>query len=333
MTDKTARGVKAVADVLRGSDEFVVATHVLPDGDGVGALLALGLGLTKLGSRVSMVLDDDTTVPSKYSFLPGAQAIRRSSDAEVKSPGYVFVAVDCADANRLGSAAKVAAQAKKTVNIDHHPGNSFEADVNLVDEEAAASCTLVRAILNELGVEFDKDIATCLYAGIVTDTGRFQYANTTRETLEMAAELLGYGLSPHRIFQEVYENSSFENLKLLGDVLGRAEYIREVGLVYGVIRASDFTVAGVEIEETEYFIDYLRQVTGARVIALAKELDDNSLRVSMRSKGEVDVGKLARAFGGGGHRQAAAFTSTEKADAVLQRLIVALDQAHNAVTN
>ena len=299
----------ATVDALRSADQVTLACHVNPDGDALGSLLATHLGLKKMNVRSTPTWGSTPAkVPFAYTWIPGAQDLVQPADAPV-SP--VFLALDCGAADRLGDLEGPARAAERLINVDHHPGNEDFGHLNVVVPDASSTAELVAALLQDLGVELDRDIATCLYTGIVTDTGRFQYANSRPSTLRLAADLLEYGVPAPDIAQEVFESSPFAYLKLVGHVLERAVLHPQASFVYSWITRSDLEESGIDRDETEKVIDLVRSTRDADVAAIFKEQEDGRWRVSMRSKGDVSVGALARARGGGGHELAAGFTAPD----------------------
>jgi phosphoesterase RecJ-like protein len=281
---------------------------VNPDGDALGSLLAASLGLRRLGiETLASWGEEPLHVPSGYAFLPGIESLVEPS--KISDPD-VFVALDCGARDRLGVLEEVAERAPHLVNVDHHPGNENFGTLNLVVPTASSTAELVALLLEDLGVELDRSLATCLYVGLVTDTGRFQYANSSPATLRMAAELLGHGVPATEIAREVFESAPFGYLKLVGRVLERAELVPEQRFVYSYVLTSDLTDTGVALDETDKLIDLLRATRDADVAALLKEQPSGDYRVSLRSKGP-SVGAIARAKGGGGHELAAGFTAPD----------------------
>jgi phosphoesterase RecJ-like protein len=306
---------------LKDAEEIALACHVNPDGDALGSLLAASLGLQRLGKKTYPTWGTPgLSVPYSYTFLPGVDSIVDPSELpEVDT----FLAVDCGAADRLGDLEEQACSAATLINIDHHPGNEGFGTHNLVVTTVSSTAELVARLLQDLGVEIDRDIATCLYTGVVTDTGRFQYSNSTPETLRLAADLLERGIDAQAVAHEVFESSPFNFLKLIGRVLDRAVLIEEEAFVYSWFTREDLNATGVPIDETEKLIDLIRQTRAARVAAMFKENDEGSYRVSLRSKGPESVGAIARALGGGGHELAAGFTADSVAQGVadIRRLL------------
>ena len=311
----------AALEVLRDADEVVLACHVNPDGDALGSLLAASLGLRQLGKKTYPTWGTPgLTVPNSYAFLPGSESIVDPQDLPLVK---TFVALDCGAADRLGELEKYGKDAEVLVNVDHHPGNEDYGTQNLVKTTVSSTAELVARLLQDLGVELDNDIATCLYTGVVTDTGRFQFSNSSPDTLRLAADLLELGVDAQAVAQEVFESSPFNFLKLTGRVLDRATLIEEDSFVYSWFTRQDLKDTGVAVDETEKLIDLVRQTGAATVAAMFKETGDGQFRVSLRSKGPTSVGAIARELGGGGHELAAGITvkSVEKGVEDIRRLL------------
>jgi bifunctional oligoribonuclease and PAP phosphatase NrnA len=295
--------------LISSSRSVLVMGHQFPDGDAIGSVLALSIMLKRAGHEVDATWPEPFDMPEKYGFLPGAELLCEPSDAH--GPHDLSIALDCANAGRLEELAETAL-AGPLINVDHHPDNSAFGTVNLVDPSAAATSQIVFSAAGAWGLTIDADAAVCLYTGMVTDTGRFQFSNTTGETLRVAGELIELGVKPHRVFQEVYQSDSLAYLRLSGDILCRSVYDEELGLIYGFLSQKDLAAFGVRMNETEDLIDNLRALRGHRVAALFKELQDGTIRVSLRSRLDVDIGTVARRLGGGGHRVAAGYTSEKR---------------------
>jgi bifunctional oligoribonuclease and PAP phosphatase NrnA len=307
---KTTTDLHTVADAIRANDRFVVAAHENPDGDAVGSMLATTLSLQTLGKDVVMYLSGTAATPGEYGFLDLSE-LRRELPADLSE--RVLIAVDCANERRIGPESAPVEGAKLVINIDHHHDNSSFGDVNLIVPEASSTSEIVRDVLAELDVPLTPEIAAALYVGLVTDTGRFQYTNTTPKSLRLAAELVEAGADVHGIFRHVYETVQFAKLKLLARALERAQLFEGGRLVVSYLLKDDFGDVGAEEPYSEGIIDYLRAVEGSEMVALIREPPRNegpARRISLRSShDEVDVSAIARASGGGGHRQAAGFSS------------------------
>jgi bifunctional oligoribonuclease and PAP phosphatase NrnA len=307
---QTTSDLLAVADALRAHDRFLVATHENPDGDALGSLLATTLALRQLGKDALMYLAGDAPLPREYAFMPFDDLVRR---LPVDIGERVLVAVDCAKADRIEPDPLAISRAKLTIDIDHHHDNSRFGEVNLVVADASSTGEVMRDVFRELGVTITPEIAEALYIALVTDTGRFQYANTTPKAHLLAKELLEAGADVHAVFQQVYESVEFAKLKLLARALERAQVLEGGRIVVSHLLRTDFAEVGAPGSYSEGIIDYLRAVEGSELAVLIREPpqnEDPGKRVSLRSSvDELDVSAIARMSGGGGHRQAAGFSS------------------------
>jgi phosphoesterase RecJ-like protein len=315
----TQTDLHAVVDALREHDRFLVVTHENPDGDALGSMLAATLGLRSLGKDAVMFLAGDTPLPGEYAFLP-LDDLRRTPPDDAGE--RVVFALDCANASRLGPAPGLLERATFVLDVDHHHDNTRFGAVNLIVPDASSTAEIVRDLLAELGVPLTPEIAEALYVALVTDTGRFQYANTTPKALRLAAELVEAGADVHGIFRQVYETVQFAKLKLLARALDHARLFEGGRLVVSYLLRSDFADAGAEEPYSEGIIDYLRAVEGSEMVALVREPPRDggpAHRVSLRSsRDEVDVSAIARKAGGGGHRQAAGFSHEGTLDEVIE---------------
>jgi bifunctional oligoribonuclease and PAP phosphatase NrnA len=302
--------LQAVADALRSHDRFLLVTHENPDGDALGSLLATKLALDSLGKDSEMYLYGDAPLPREYAFM-SLRGLRRELPDDASE--RVLVALDCANESRMGPAPQLLEQAPLTLDIDHHHDNSCFGDVNLVVGDASSTAEVLRDVFAELDVELTPEIAEALYIAVVTDTGRFQYTNTTPKALRLAADLVEAGADVHRVFQGVYESVEFAKLKLLARALERAQVYEGGRLVVSHLLRDDFTELSAAEAYSEGIIDYLRAVEGAEMAALIREpprREGPVRRVSLRaSNDELDVSAIARKSDGGGHRQAAGFSS------------------------
>ena len=300
----------AAADALGPHERFLVTTHETPDGDALGSMLAMKLGLEQLGKDAIMYLTGEVPLPREYQFMELDDVIRGTPPPDAGE--RVLVAVDCAKQERLGADSTLVEGACLTVNIDHHHDNTLFGDVNLVVATASSTGEILRDVFSELGVRLTPEVAEALYIALVTDTGRFQYTNTTPKALRLAAELVEAGADLHRIFRDVYESVEFAKLKLLARALDHAQVFDGGRLVVAYLVKQDFAEVGAAEPYSEGIIDYLRAVEGADMAVLIREppSKDGIRKASLRSSVEgLDVSAIARKAGGGGHRQAAGFSS------------------------
>jgi bifunctional oligoribonuclease and PAP phosphatase NrnA len=321
-TTTPAADLAAVAGAIRGHARFLVTTHENPDGDALGSLLASKLALEQLGKDVVMYLGGEAPLPAEYAFMPLDDLRRRLPD---DAGERLLLAVDCANESRLGPDPEVLVSAPIVVNVDHHHDNTRFGNVNLVVPEASSTGEVLRDVFRELDVELTSELAEALYIALVTDTGRFQYRNTTSKALRLAAELVDAGADVHRVFEGVYESVQFAKLKLLARALERAQIYEGGRLVVSYLLRTDFHEVGAAEPYSEGIIDYLRAVEGADMAALIREPPRDTgptHRVSLRaSSDEIDVSAIARASGaGGGHRQAAGFSSDAPVEEIVEFL-------------
>jgi phosphoesterase RecJ-like protein len=312
--------LKAIADAVRQHERFLVVTHENPDGDALGSLLAATLALRRLGKDADMYLPGRTPLPGEYGFMPLDDLTREPpGDATER----VLFAVDCAKKERIGDDA-APARAPLVLNVDHHHDNTRFGDLNLIVADASSTGEILRDLFAELGVELTPELAEPLYIAIVTDTGRFQYANTTPKALRLAAELVEAGADIHAVFQQVYESVEFAKLKLLARALDRAEVLEGGRIVVSHLLRTDFGEVGASEPYSEGIIDYLRAVEGAELAVLIREqLNDDApaYKGSLRSSiDELDVSAVARRFGGGGHRQAAGFSTDLPLEEIVEQI-------------
>ena len=316
-----AAQLEQAAAAIDGASSLALACHVDPDGDALGSLLAMLHLCRRAGKQVVASWPAPFRVAPHYSYLPGVELAVHPS----RFPGQpdVMVVFDCGSLGRLEELAGPAGEARKLVVVDHHASNDNYGTINLVDPGAAASAVMVRRLAATLGWPLDRDAAMCLYTGIVTDTGRFQYANTTPEVFALAEELSRFDLPIAQMSRQLFEEHRFAYLQLAAAVLARAELDRGRRFIAAWVTADDLARFDVELDETEGLIDLVRRAAEADVSCVLKETPTGT-RVSLRSVSATDVGAIATAFGGGGHRAAAGFQSSRPVPEVLAAVRSAL---------
>lgn len=310
-----------IARALRENNRFAILSHVRPDGDALGSQLALALSLTKLGKEVRVWNEDGML--QKYSFLPKSELL-------LKPPATpedfdVLVALDTAIQNRMGTAFNAVGSARICVNIDHHPSNPRYGDLVYIDPTAPATGQILFELLKAGDFPIDAAIAENLFVAISTDTGSFQYSNTTARTFEIAAELVRHGVDVGRVSQQLYENYPRRRVELLRELLRTMRF--EAGGRVASFSLSLKTAAdlGVMPEDNEGLIDHLRAIEGVIVAVFFEELAEAKVRVSMRSKDPaVDVCAICQKFGGGGHTLAAGARVRGTLAEVEQRVLEAI---------
>src|SRR5437763_716825 len=298
----TRFSVEEIGQILRDRQRFAVLGHVRPDGDALGSQLALALSLQQLGKEVRVWNEDGML--EKYSFLPRAELLTKPPSTPEDFD--VAIALDTAIQNRLGTALAAIRSSKIWINIDHHPSNPGYGDVVHINSSAPATAEIVFHLIKSQGLPFNRDIAENLYAAISTDTGSFQYPQTSAHTFEIAAELIRTGLDVGRLSQQLYENYPRRRLELLRELLRTMRFERGGRVASFSLSVRTAAELGVLPEDNEGLIDHLRAIRGVIVAVFFEELTDGKVRVSMRSKSEkTDVCAICQKFGGGGHTLAA----------------------------
>jgi bifunctional oligoribonuclease and PAP phosphatase NrnA len=313
MTDSTSsHDLDQVVAALSAANRVLVATHENPDGDAIGSTSAAALALRGLGKQVRTYLHEDSSIPHEVSFLDTDGLERRIDPASLA--GWTLLAVDCGNERRLGPEHRQLREAAaQVIDIDHHHDNSRFGDVNLVIGSASSTAQILASVFDGLGVELTPQIAEALYVGLVTDTGRFQYRTTSPDALRLGARLLEAGADVHKVFERVFESMQFGKLLLLGRVITNTVSYQDGRVLISHVTRDDLRLAGGDEATTEGLIDNLRAVEGVEVAGLIREqlpLPDGTItanRVSLRSRGAIDVSQVARKAAGGGHKQAAGF--------------------------
>jgi len=294
--------------ILLDAKQITIACHMNPDPDAIGSMLGLANYLRGRGKEVVCSFGNDPfELPRWAHDLPGGDQIVPPKNV-AKAP-EVLVTCDAASLDRLGSLVGRVDKAATVIWIDHHMSNDVTSTVSLVDPHASSTCEMVHRLITAMGGPLDPAIATCLYAGLVTDTGRFQYQAVTPATLRLAADLREQDFEHTRIVQSLYDDNSVPYLHVLGAAMQRATYEPEADLVWTYLTRADLENGKVHPAEMDDLIDVLRTARESDVAALIKQQQDGRFKVSMRSRGAHDVSKVAQSYGGGGHRLASGFTS------------------------
>ena len=292
------------AAAIGESRSIVLACHVNPDGDALGSMLGLALALIPLGKDLVCLSQDG--VPDILRFLPGVERIATATDV----PAFdLALVVDSGELARVGETVQpLVARARRIVDIDHHVTAGAFGDIRVLDAHAASTAEIVYALLQTLDVPITSDIATCLFTGIITDTGSFRFQNVTPNTLRVAAKLLEAGAPPAHISENVFDNRTFAATRLLGLALSALSQTPDGQVVWTHITAQNFRTLGATDQDTEGVVNYVRGVRGAEVGILFREMEGGSIRVSLRARESVNVAEVAARFGGGGHRMASGCT-------------------------
>ena len=295
--------VEEIIEVLRKAPKVALFSHVSPDGDCIGSMLAMGLALEKLGKEVFFYNPDK--VPGNLRFLPAAARISR----ELPNPlPQTWVFVDCTDLQRVHLALSQIPSETMVLNLDHHISNQFFGDLNWVDAQACACGELAVTLITQLGIKIDRDMATNLYTAIVTDSGCFQYSNTTAQTHRLTAELLDTGLDLSGIHHNLFDQKPLAQLRLLQYALDSLEIHAEGQLAIVSLCLEDFQKSGAAQELSEGLVNHIRSIAGVEVAVLLKEVGPQEIKGGLRSNQWLNVNEIAAQFGGGGHKRAAGCT-------------------------
>ncbi len=307
-----------VADIVRGAKQLALACHHHPDGDALGSMLAMHLLCRENGKPSVASWPAPFVVGPHYEFLPGLDTC--TPPDQFPAEPDVMITFDLNSTKRLRELGDAAKAARELVVLDHHPDSEPFGTVNHIDHDAAATAVLVRRLADELGWPLTRDAALCLYVGLVTDTGRFRYPNTTPDVFRLAEELSKYDLPIAKITRQLFEQHRFQYVQLVSMALARAELDRDHRFVVAWLTQDDLQRYDVTFDETEGFIDHVRACAEADVACVLKESPGEGIRVSLRSTGDVDVAAIAADFGGGGHSFMAGFATDEPMGDVIEAL-------------
>lgn len=291
-----------IAALIRRRRRFLVTTHVRPDGDAIGSALAAYHVLRGLNKEAVVYLQDK--IPDIYAFLPGASVVVRRLGAVDTFDAVILL--DCSDITRVGDEADKVGSIGTVINIDHHLSNNGFAEYSLIDAGASSTGELLYRLIGELGVEITPDIAVNIYTAVVTDTGSFRYSSAGSAAFRLAAEMVDRGAEPHVVAERIYETAPRERIALLKSALNTLgfDYGGSVGSI--VVTRAMLRKTKALSEHTEGLVDIVRSIEGVRVAVFYQEMEDGTVKVSLRSKGSTDVSRLAVRFGGGGHLNASA---------------------------
>ncbi len=313
--------IEALSRCITENERFVITTHVNPDGDAISSCLVFDEILGHLGKSSMIVLDD--TVPDKFQFLKGANEIHLLDVYHKPPQDSVLIVLDAADLDRIGRVSKWISDDFIIVNIDHHPSNGYFGQINLVQPEESSTVEIVYFLLRQFNVPLTPELATMVYTGILCDTGRFIFPNTTRRSLEICSAMVAGGARPNDIADKVYHQLSKSTMRALASALATLEFHYDDRV--SCIHLSNGVLASNAEADTEGFVDYLLAVGGTEVEFFMMETQPRCFRVSLRSKKYVDVNLVAAAFNGGGHKRAAGCIIEGDVDSVKRRILNVLE--------
>jgi phosphoesterase RecJ-like protein len=319
---KNKNAPEEIIEVLRKAPQVALFSHVSPDGDCIGSMLAIGLVLEKMGKKVSFYNPDP--VPSNLAFLPGSSRISQ----ELPSPQpKILLFVDCTDLERVNMSMSDISVDCTVLNIDHHVSNMFFGDYNWVDAQASAAGEVALKLINMLGVEVDLDMATNLYTAILTDSGCFEYSNTTAQTHRLAADLLDKGVDLPCIHHNIFNQKPLAQIKLLTRALNGLEIRADGQLAIMILSQEDFQKSNAGLDLSEGLINYARSIAGVEVAVLLKEAGPQEIKGGLRSNLWLNVNEIAALFGGGGHQRAAGCTLRSPMAEAKQSIITVIEEA------
>ena len=291
--------IEKLKNLIDGANTIGVVSHVNPDGDNLGSSLGFARALRNYGKDTEVVGHD--TIDNYLKFLPDLEFYEKN----YKDSYDLLLILDASEIDRIGDAQPLASNSKKTAVIDHHLGGKITSDLNIIHPEAPATCQLIYEIIQRIGMPLDEKTANLLFTGIVTDTGRFMYYDTNRETFEIAGKLLDAGADKENIYSALYQNKPIDVLKFETDLIANAEFMGD--RVFAIASIDKVDEYGVQMGDSEHIVNILRDLEGISISMLVKEYGNGEYKVSMRSKG-IDISKTARENGGGGHANASGFS-------------------------
>lgn len=309
---------KRAIESIQNSNRIAIASHIAPDGDNVGAVLACATFLESLGKKVAVIKTDD--IPEYLRFLPGLDRYEHPPDTAVFYD--LFIALDCADRRRLGIAEEIFLNARNTLQLDHHKTNPGYAKINLIEPEASSTCEVLYELIQEMECPVTSEMATALYVGIGMDTGRFLYSNTSKRTLEIVEKLIETGFDRTFVNQKLWQSKTLPAAKLYMKALSNVEFFENNTVAGACVTLHMAKECGTGVEDTEDIVHFIRDIEGVRVAYLIKEKKDRLYKVSLRSKNDVDVSKIAQCFDGGGHARASGLTFHGERAELESRLLV-----------
>ncbi len=303
--------LQKIKNIIDNGNNFLVTTHIDPDGDSVGSALSMCWMLESLGKKAVLYMKDQ--IPYRYEFLPVPSSIRHGLPEE--SFDAIFV-LDCGSLSRVGEGYEKIKTLGRIVNIDHHDTNEMFGEINLIDPNACSTAEIIYKLHSSLGVLLNYNMGINIYTAIITDTGSFRHGNTNSNAFLICEEMLRLGVSPSYVSGMVYESHPKERFRLFGIILTTLETYKEDTISIACVTQEMFKKTGTSREHSEGFVELLKEIRGIEVVVLLREVNSNKYKASMRSKGNVDVAEVCGLLGGGGHKRAAGCTIDGSIDEV-----------------
>lgn len=307
-----------IVGIIKQNKNFILAGHVNPDGDCIGATIALALALKKMGKEAIIYLESFLPL---FHYLEGSQLVCTDIKNMIPLSDQVVLMLDSSDEGRLGEGKIFLEEDNVSINIDHHASNNSYGDFNYIEADASSTCEIVYALINELEVELDKSIATALYTGIIYDTGVFRHPNTKSSTHQVVSNLLTYEIDASDIVNQLFYTKTYVQTKLLGLALSKMELHFGGRVALSTISLDELKHNGGQVSDVDGIVQYISQVDTAECAIFIYEKEKDILKVSLRSKKTLNVAELANTFGGGGHIRAAGCTIESTIDEAKERLL------------
>ena len=312
-----------IIEKIKSSKSFLITAHVNLEGDALGSELAMYLLLRKLKKRV-VIYNNDVT-PPVYKFLPCSKVIKNSLGEDKFD---VALALDCSDSSRAGKVKDYLSRVGCIINIDHHISNTTFGDINWVDPKVSSTCQMIYKLCKKLKI-MDRDIALCLYSGIFTDTGSFTYANVDAETHKIVTELMEYNIFPHKVYENIHSLCTPADLKFIGKIMSSLEFDPSKKICWVTIKKW----VEADYDLTEVIFSIMRLLKDVKVFMLFKKVGKNRVRINFRSRSSVDVNRIAKFFGGGGHKRASGTTVEGTLESAKKKVISFVKRYTNDLKN
>lgn len=320
-----AKDLKEAVSFIRERDDFLIVSHIQPDGDAISSTVIVGWILNKLGKKFTMLNEGE--VPSRLSFLWNSEEIQAFTESKPAPQYRHIICVDCADYTRMGKTIAYFTPDAELLNIDHHPTNNGFGHANLLKFQAAATAEILFELLDELKLQLDKEVATAIYTGLLTDTGGFRYSNTSPLVMAMASRLLAAGVNGPELAEHLLERMTMGQLHITQRGLSRLSFSPNHKIGWLWVTSEDLEETGATNEDLEGLVNYPRNIEGVEVGMLFKQNGQESVKVSFRSAGRVNVAAVAQHFGGGGHVRAAGCRLTDPLPDVISQVLSAVQKA------
>ncbi|MBS4539893.1 bifunctional oligoribonuclease/PAP phosphatase NrnA [Clostridium sp. D2Q-11] len=297
---------KIIGELDRSKMIYLIS-HINPDGDSIGSLVALGSTLKEIYKDKVILIKSDN-IPRKFNFLTNIETLSDLNVLNNIRDNSVLITLDCGDISRIGEAYNYIDKFKKIINIDHHISNTNFGDINIIKSDASSTGEIVFDIIKENNLLLNKDIANALYTAISTDTGSFIYDNTTSKTHRIVAELLDYDIDKDKIIYEIYQNRSMEKTNIFIQAIKHLEFFSNNRIGITVITKKMMNETNAKSEDLDGIVEFIRDTDGVEIACVIKELENDKVKVSLRSKSRINVSEIAEIFSGGGHIRAAGYT-------------------------